>query len=254
MSALESITPLQGFADASAELARFQAAHQDLLRAISHDLRAPLRHVTAFAPLLRELVDTPALAPAERAEALEFLGTMEHAGQRMGLMIDGLLALSRASAVPLRVEDVDLEKCVRQVVNELTRQTRLGSIDWQLGALPIIRADAALLHLALLALLSNAVKFSARADAPLIRVFAEHAESVFTLTVQDNGAGFDMAHSAGLFGLFQRLHHEREFEGVGAGMALVRAVAERHGGSVQARADVGQGCVVELRWPGNCGL
>lgn len=249
MSASGWISPAQGAVDAGSELVRLQTAHQDLLRAISHDLRAPLRHVTAFAPLLRELVDTPALGTGERAEALEFLGTMEHAGQRMGYMIDGLLALSRVAAAPLHLEDVDLDALTRRVIAQLSPQAQGRRIDWQFNALPIVRADAALLHMALVALLGNAIKFSAAVATPCVRIEAAQNERSACITVQDNGAGFDMAHTAGLFGLFQRLHPERDFKGVGAGLALVRAVADRHSGVVQAQAAVGEGCTVRLRWP-----
>ncbi len=237
-----------------AECERLRGAHQDLLRAISHDLRAPLRHVTAFAPLLRDLIDTPDLPTAERAEALDFLGTMEQAGQRMGLMLDGVLALSRVAAAPVRLEPVDLGKLVHQVVSQLTQQCLAGTpgrkIDWRIDPLPTVQADAALLRPALVALVGNAIKFTERAERVFIRVSgAEDSGGRCRLRVEDNGVGFDMARAQGLFDLFQRLHPEREFKGVGAGLALVRAVAERHGGSVNAQATPGMGCCVEMVWP-----
>ena len=232
------------------ELERLRAAHQDLLRAISHDLRAPLRHVTAFAPLLRELIDTPALPAAERTEALEFLGTMESAGQRLVLMLDGVLALSRVAAAPLRLEVVDLDKLVRHVIDQQRAIAPPGRIDWRIDALPPVHADVALLRPALVALIGNALKFTERTDHASVRVSASRdADGRYRLQVQDNGAGFDMVRAQGLFDLFQRLHPEREFKGVGAGLALVRAVAERHGGTVSARASVGAGCCVEMVWP-----
>lgn len=234
------------------ELARLRAAHQDLLRAISHDLRAPLRHVTAFAPLLREILEPAALPPSEREEALEFLGTMEQAGQRMGRMLDALLALSRIQAAPLRIETVDLQHLLAQVVHELSSVSQGRAIAWQIASpLPAVQADAQQLRLLLKELLANAIKFTRSCPAPHIAVACTRdASGLCRLSVQDNGVGFDKAQSKGLFDLFQRLHPEREFEGVGAGLALVAAVAGRHGGSVSAQAEVGRGCTVTVQWPG----
>ena len=235
-----------------AELVRLRAAHQDLLRAISHDLRAPLRHITAFAPLLREILEPAALPPAEREEALEFLGTMEQAGQRMGRMIDALLALSRIQAAPLRMETVDLQRLLPQVMDEVAGAAQGRAIDWQISPqLPEVQADAQLLRLLLKELLVNALKFTRHYPAPRIVVSCiRDAPGLCRLSVQDNGAGFDMAQSQGLFGLFQRLHPEREFEGMGAGLGLAAAVAARLGGSVDAQAEKGRGCTVTLQWPG----
>lgn len=235
---------------AEAELALLRAAHQDLLRAISHDLRAPLRHITAFAPLLRELIEPAPLPAPEHAEALEFLGTMEQAGQRMGRMIDALLALSRLHAAPLRLETVDLQRLVGQLVDELRPADPNGAIAWDIAPLPAVRADAQQLRLLLKELLGNAVKFSRGQPAPRIAVSCTRgADGQWQLRVQDNGVGFDMGQSQGLFGLFQRLHPERAFEGVGGGLALVAAIARRHGGSVRAQAAPGQGCTVTVAWP-----
>ena len=234
------------------ELVRLRAAHQDLLRAISHDLRAPLRHITAFAPLLREILEPAALPPSEREEALEFLGTMEQAGQRMGRMLDALLALSRIQAAPLRIEPLDLQQLMAQVVNELSSVCADRAIDWQIAPqLPAVQADAQQIRLLLKELLANAIKFTRPSPAPRIAVACTRdASGLCCLSVQDNGVGFDQAQSKGLFDLFQRLHPERAFEGVGAGLGLVAAVAGRHGGSVSAQAEVGQGCTVTVQWPG----
>ena len=181
---------------AEAELALLRAAHQDLLRAISHDLRAPLRHITAFAPLLRELIEPAPLPAPEHAEALEFLGTMEQAGQRMGRMIDALLALSRLHAAPLRLETVDLQRLVGQLVDELRPAGPTGAIAWDIAPLPAVRADALQLRLLLKELLGNAIKFSRGQPAPRIAVSCTRgADGQWQLRVQDNGVGFDMAQS-----------------------------------------------------------
>lgn len=235
-----------------AELLRLRAAHQDLLRAISHDLRAPLRHVTAFAPLLREILEQAALPAAERAEAAEFLGTMEQAGQRMGRMIEAMLALSRIQAAPLRTEPVELAPLLALLVAELAGAAAGRAIDWQIDLqVGVVQADAAMLRQLLKELLANALKFTRHTAAPRIAVVCARGESgLVELRVQDNGAGFDMAMSRGLFGLFQRMHPEREFEGIGAGLAMAQAIAGRYGGSLSAQAAPHQGCTLAFQWPG----
>ncbi len=244
--------PMPSAPTPEAELLRLRAAHQDLLRACSHDLRAPLRHITAFAPLLREILEPAALPTLEREEALEFLGTMEQAGQRMTRMLEGLLALSRVQVAPLRIETVDLQRMVAQLVEPLAGSVQGRQIEWVVSPqLPELQADAEQLRLLLKELLANAVKFTQA--SPLARIAvsgARDAAGLCTLIVEDNGAGFDMAQSQGLFGLFQRMHPERAFEGVGAGLALVAAIAARHGGSVAAQAAPAQGCTITLQWPG----
>lgn len=234
------------------ELVRLRAAHQDLLRACSHDLRAPLRHITAFAPLLREILEPAALSTLEREEALEFLGTMEQAGQRMTRMLEGLLALSRVQAAQLRIETVDLQRLVAPLVETLAANVQGREIEWVVSPqLPEVQADADQLRLLLKELLANAIKFTRASPAARIAISGTRdAAGVCRLSVEDNGAGFDMAQSKGLFGLFQRMHPERAFEGVGAGLALVAAIAARHGGSVGAQAAPAQGCTVTLQWPG----
>lgn len=231
----------------------WRAADHDLLRVVSHDLRAPLRHVTAFAPLLRELIDIPEFPVQKRSEALEFLQTMEHAGQRMTLMLDATLAVYRVATASLRVESVDLRKLIQPLIDQVSATAPTRSVEWRIGGLACVCADIALLRPALLALISNAWKFTKNTEQALVHLSAsQDPDGQYRLCVQDNGAGFDMLHSQGLFDLFQRLHPEREFKGVGAGLALVRAVAQKHGGAVRAHASVGAGCCVEMVWPPRC--
>ena len=230
-----------------AELARSQqqvadmvAAQEEFLRAVSHDLRAPLRHVTSYGTLVREVLGElpPEVAQgAEVQEALGFLATMDQSARRMGLMIDGLQALVRASRAPLHLQPVPLADAIAQARAALAAAEAGRAVAWRIASdLPTLQADPALLQELLVQLLGNALKFT--------RPVAQAC-----ITVQDNGVGFDPARAGSLFGVFQRLHRETEFDGVGTGLALCRAIAQRHGAQISATAVPGRGCTVRVGWP-----
>lgn len=234
-------------AAARQQIADMAAAQEAFVRAVSHDLRAPLRHVTSFGALVRELLQEQ---PPQVDEALEFLATMEASARRMGLMIDGLQAISRVGRAPLRLQAVDLPAAMEQA------RTALGSsgrdVQWDIAApMPAVLADPGLLAELLAQLLANALKFSRAAAPPCIAVHADAAAAGrVRITVRDNGVGFDGTRAQHLFGVFQRLHREADFEGVGAGLALCWAIAQRHGASISATARPGAGCAIHLDWPG----
>lgn len=244
-----------------AELARSQqqvadmaAAQEEFLRAVSHDLRAPLRHVTSYGTLVREVLgDLPpeVVQGAEVQDALGFLATMDQSARRMGLMIDGLQALVRASRAPLRLQPVPLADAIAQARAALAAAEVGRALEWNVDAdLPTLQADPALLQDLLVQLLGNALKFTRPVAHACITVSADAAPAgEVAFTVQDNGAGFDPARAGGLFGVFQRLHRETEFEGVGMGLALCRAIAQRHGAQISADAVPGEGCTVRVQWP-----
>jgi signal transduction histidine kinase len=244
-----------------AELARSQqqvadmaAAQEEFLRAVSHDLRAPLRHVTSYGTLVRELLgDLPpevAQGP-EVQEALGFLATMDQSARRMGLMIDGLLALVRASRAPLHLQPVPLADAIANARAALPPDDAGRTMAWRVAVhLPTLHADPALLQALLVQLLGNALKFTRAVPQPCITVQADAAPAgQVGFTVQDNGVGFDPARAGALFGVFQRLHRETEFDGVGTGLALCRAIAQRHGAQISATAVPGGGCTVRVAWP-----
>lgn len=265
-------------AERDQRLADMAAAHEEFLRAVSHDLRAPLRHITSYGPLVTEVLqEADGALPTGQAlqEALEFLATMEQSARRMGRMLDALLALSRVARAPLHPQQLsraEVADLIAQVQDALAPRAVGRAVQWQLTlAERPVRADAALLRQLLTELLDNALKFTrGREPAHIaITLAVEHPDTSdatgpgesggpasaggqVTLHVQDNGAGFSPAQSAGLFGVFQRLHRESEFDGVGAGLALVRAIAQRHGGQASATATPGQGCTVCVTWPAKC--
>lgn len=233
------------------ELTELRAAQEEFLRAVSHDLRAPLRHITSYGPLVAELLQDAGLQGEALAEAQEFLSTMDQSARRMGRMLDGLLALSRIVHAPLLRQPVALAALAHEVQATLAAQVQGRAVQWHIAPdLPSVQGDAALLRQLLTELLGNALKFTRGRDPARIAIVGERgAGGSVTLRVQDNGAGFNPAQAAGLFGVFQRLHREAEFEGVGTGLAAVRAIAQRHGGEASATAAPGAGCSVSVRLP-----
>lgn len=237
------------------QMADMAAAQEEFLRAVSHDLRAPLRHVTSYGTLVREVLgDLPAevVQGAEVQEALGFLATMDQSARRMGLMIDGLNALVRTGRAPLRLQPVSLAAAVAQARTTLAPQEAGRNVVWQVAPdLPTLHADPALLQELLVQLLGNALKFTQPVEQARIVVLADASAPADHggFVVQDNGVGFDPARAAGLFGVFQRLHRETDFAGVGTGLALCRAIAQRHGAHISANAVAGGGCTVRVAWP-----
>ena len=257
-SAGDELQQLQGLradlARSEQQVADMAAAQEEFLRAVSHDLRAPLRHVTSYGTLVREVLGDlpPEVAQgAEVQEALGFLATMDQSARRMGLMIDGLQALVRTSRAPLRLQPVPLADAVARARTTLAPAEAGRDVEWRVAAdLPTLQADPELLQDLLVQLLGNALKFTRPVAQPCITVLADAAPAgQVAFMVQDNGVGFDPARAGSLFGVFQRLHRETEFEGVGTGLALCRAIAQRHGAQISATAVLGGGCAVRVQWP-----
>ncbi len=246
-------------------LADLAATQGELLRAVSHDLRAPLRHVTSYGPLVRELIEDAfaagSLPQDARDEALSFLATMDQSARRMGAMLDGLLALSRAARAPLRPVPLDLAALVAEAQAALAGAAAGRAVEWSVDTQGLaVQGDAALMRQLLAELLGNALKFTAGPAAPPGAVPARIAVSArllpggeasgVRLQVQDNGSGFDPARAGALFGIFQRLHRDTDYAGVGTGLATARAIVQRHGGHIAITATPGAGCTVTVDWPG----
>jgi PAS domain S-box-containing protein len=212
---------------------------------VSHDLRAPLRHVTGFAALLQRDAGTNLGEQSRR-----YLRTIESAAKKMGQLIDDLLAFSRMGRTALSKRRVKLDDLVREV----QRETALGvdgrDVTWSLGVLPEVDADPTLLRLALVNLLSNALKYTAGRDNTRIEIGSSGCGNGETVVfVRDNGVGFDMAYAHKLFGVFQRLHSSSEFEGTGIGLANVRRIIQRHGGRTWAEGSVDGGATFYFSLP-----
>jgi signal transduction histidine kinase len=220
--------------------AQLEAANQELESfsySVSHDLRAPLRHVQGYVSMLQRAVDGQLPAKAQR-----YLKTINDASVEMGQLIDDLLEFSRMGRKEMRETVVSLDELARDAVTRLEMATQGRNIVWEIAPLPTVRGDPALLRQVWSNLLSNAVKYTRQRDPARIEIGTTGEEDGRLICfVRDNGAGFDMQCVHKLFGVFQRLHRAEEFEGTGIGLATVRRVIARHGGRVWAEATPGQG-------------
>jgi PAS domain S-box-containing protein len=209
---------------------------------ISHDLRAPLRHINGYALILLEDA-----APQLDAGARRYLDEIGAAARRMGALIDDLLAFSRLGRKPVDRVAVDMRQLLVEALQEL-----VGAPDPRItvGPLPAVEGDPALLRQVWVNLLSNALKYSApRGDAARIAVSGEREGDLMRYRVADNGVGFDMRYADKLFGVFRRLHSQEEFEGTGVGLAIVQRIVSRHGGSVSAIAEPDRGATFTFELP-----
>jgi signal transduction histidine kinase/CheY-like chemotaxis protein len=225
--------------------AALEAANRELEAfsfSVAHDLRAPLRHIDGFARMALE--ESSGLDEA----LVKHLNTVVQAADGMGRMIDGLLGLSRVGRAGLQRQRVDMAKLVEDARSELGPDAARPTLLWEIGALPAVSGDPVLLRLVWINLLSNALKYSSRQTEPKIEVGIQTADDgKEAFFVRDNGVGFDMRYGEKLFNVFQRLHRQDEFEGIGIGLATVRRVIERHGGRVWTESKVNEGATFYFR-------
>jgi len=197
---------------------------------VSHDLRAPLRHIDGFVKIL-EKQSGPNLDERGR----RYLGIVADSARQMGVLIDDLLVFSRMSRAELRRSKVSLNSLVHEAMAELQMEINGRQIAWKIGELPDVEADPAMLRQVWINLIANAVKYTRPRQPAEIEVgCADAANGEFVFYVRDNGVGFDMQYAHKLFGVFQRLHRAEEFEGTGIGLANVRRIVTRHGGRTWA--------------------
>jgi signal transduction histidine kinase len=213
---------------------------------VSHDLRAPLRHVNGFVELLKQQIDGQI---DDRSR--HYMQRIESQSAHMGSLIDDLLAFSRMGRAPMKRGDVDLDELVREVQAELMEQAAGRNVEWTLHPLGSVYADRALLRVVFVNLISNALKYTRRVEQAKITIGRRVLPGEVEIFVRDNGAGFDARYVGKLFGVFQRLHSSEEFEGTGIGLATVRRIAARHGGRVRAEGAVGTGATFYVSIPLN---
>ncbi len=211
---------------------------------VSHDLRAPLRHISGFVQLLQAKTKDKLDAATYR-----YIEVISAAGKKMGDLIDDLLSFSRTSRAQMREEKVSLGQLVQECRRELETEMHGRTIEWTVGELPEVNADRALLHQVLANLLGNAVKYTRPRPVARIEVAARRENNEVIVSVRDNGAGFDMKYIDKLFGVFQRLHADTEFEGTGIGLANVRRIISRHGGRTWAEGEVDKGATFYFSLP-----
>ncbi|KAK44075.1 ATPase [Caballeronia jiangsuensis] len=231
-------------AELATELARANKELEAFSYSVSHDLRAPLRHIAGYGDLLRE-------QEGERMsdKSRRFLNNMLDSARFAGTLVDDLLTFSQMGRAALRPAPADLGQLVRGVVQEFEAEGAGRRIEWVIGELPRVTGDAAFLQLALRNLISNAVKYTRTRESAKIEIFASRDGDEYVIGVRDNGVGFDMKYGAKLFGVFQRLHRAEEFEGTGIGLANVRRIVERHEGRTWAEGRLGEGAVFYFSLP-----
>ena len=228
--------------------AQLQVTHQELESfsySVSHDLRAPLRHVMGFVDLLQKDA-----GPALSEQSLRHLATISQSAKRMGDLIDDLLDFSRVGRAALHKTEIHLDELVRETLGDFQAETKGRNIAWNIHPLPAVQADRTLLRMALVNLISNAVKFTgARAEAKIEIGCAPNGNGQTEIFIRDNGVGFDPQYADKLFGVFQRLHSHDEFEGTGIGLANVQRIIHRHGGRVWAEGVVDGGATFYFSIP-----
>ncbi len=231
-------------AQLSEELQRSNKELEAFSYSISHDLRAPFRHIAGYAQLLAE--EEPGLKPLSH----HYLEGISRAALSAGQLVDDLLHFSQLGRASLKTSRIDMAKVMEEVRHSLDA-TETGRVEWQVGDLPPCWGDPSLVRQALFNLVENAVKYTRGRDPARIRVEGRLAGDRVVYSVADNGIGFDMAYGGKLFQVFQRLHRPEEFEGTGIGLALTKRIVDRHGGSVEAKGAVGQGATFSFSLPAN---
>ncbi|MHC9542071.1 MAG: PAS domain S-box protein [Vulcanimicrobiota bacterium] len=212
---------------------------------VSHDLRAPLRHIDGFIDLLRKknvaLMDT---------QSQHYMTVISDSSSHMGTMIDDLLSFSRMNRQEMISTPVNLDSLLREVLQSLEFETQGRNICWSIARLPAVTGDCSMLRIVFVNLISNALKFTKKQEKAEIEIGSLPArENEVVIFVRDNGVGFDMKYADKLFGVFQRLHRAEEFEGTGIGLANIRRIINRHGGSTWAEGEVGRGAAVYFSLP-----
>ena len=219
--------------------ARLEATNQELeafTYSVAHALRAPLRHIDGVSRLLIEERSTET-----SEEAREHLSSVRESAAEMGRLVDDLLNLARIGRKELSLHSTGLNTLVQEVVEELKRSTASRAIEWKLQQLPFVECDPGLTKQVFMNLLSNAVKFTRPREQAAIEVGVAKQNGESVIFVRDNGVGFNMKNADKLFGVFQRLHRQEDFEGTGVGLAIIQRVVHKHGGRVWAEGEVNRG-------------
>jgi light-regulated signal transduction histidine kinase (bacteriophytochrome) len=219
--------------------AQLAAANQELeafTYSVSHDLRAPLRHIGGFSKILIE--DFGPTMDTEARRHLERIGEGVH---RMGLLVDELLNLARVGRHALNLRDTNLNSVIEEVVSLLQPEAEGRAVTWKIANLPPVECDPILIKQVFQNLLANALKFTRTREHAIIEISQRQEDGQMVIAVSDNGVGFNMKYQDKLFGVFQRLHRAEDFEGTGIGLATVKRIIHKHGGRVWAESELDNG-------------
>jgi PAS domain S-box-containing protein len=232
-------------AKGSAELEAINKELEAFAYSVSHDLRAPLRHMAGYTELLQKKA-----SPVVDEKSIHYMAMILDASKRMGNLIDDLLAFSRIGRAETQKTLVSLSQLVKEAIAEVRQDTEARHIEWKVGALPELYGDRSMLKLVIVNLISNAIKFTRTRPLASIEIGCSW-ESVNEpiVFVKDNGVGFDMKYVDKLFGVFQRLHQSDAFEGTGIGLATVQRIMHRHGGKVWAEGLIDRGATFYFSAP-----
>jgi len=212
---------------------------------VSHDLRAPLRHIDGYAALLRKSAEQTLNEKSSR-----YLQTISDSARQMGQLIDDLLVFSRMGRQEMLHTRINVAQLIKDILRDLQPDLKDRQISWKISPLPEVLGDPAMLRQVFMNLLANAVKFTSTREVAVIEVGVyQHAPAEVVLFVRDNGVGFDMQYASKLFGVFQRLHRAEEFEGTGIGLANVRRIVHRHGGRTWAEGEPEKGATFYVALP-----
>lgn len=248
MSAIRDITERKRVEKETNKLnAQLETANKELEAfsySVSHDLRAPLRHISGFVEMLKEHAGTQLDAKGQG-----YMDTIMNSAKRMGNLIDDLLIFSKTGKSDMRMGKVNLDRLAREVVKDLQTDLQGREVVWKFDRLPEVYGDAAMLRQVWVNLIGNAVKYSRPRAQAEIEIGAKQDEKETVFFVRDNGVGFDPQYAGKLFGVFQRLHSSDEFEGTGIGLANVRRIIFRHGGRTWAEGHLDGGAVFYFSLP-----
>lgn len=251
-TALEFRTAMLGYvlrraeemAALATELGRANKELEAFSYSVSHDLRAPLRHIVGYGDLLGEFEGDRLSERGHR-----FLANVVSSARFAGTLVDDLLSFSQMGRAALRVTEVDLHNLIDALIAESSKELDGREVEWRVGPLPRVLGDAMFLQLALRNLVSNALKYSRSRQPATIEFGSRREGDAFVIFVRDNGVGFNMKYVGKLFGVFQRLHRIEEFEGTGIGLANVRRIIERHDGRTWAEGKQGEGATFYFSLP-----
>ena len=213
---------------------------------VSHDLRAPLRHINGYVHLLlnRYYDQLP-------DKAKHYLNSIADSTKHMDELINNLLEFSRTGRKEVQQVDVDMTSFVADIINQIEQDTADRNIEWHVSRLPLVYCDEAMMHQVWKNLIDNAVKYTRNETKAIIKINFTEKPHEYIFSINDNGVGFDIKYAQNLYGVFQRLHAQKDFEGTGIGLALVRSIILKHKGLTWAEAEPGKGATFYFSLPKN---
>lgn len=227
---------------------QLEAANKELeafAYSVSHDLRAPLRHIDGFLDLLQKRI-----GQAVDDKSQHYIDIISDSSRRMGTLIDDLLSFSRMGRQEISKKPVNLNQLIQDAIKEFELDVKKRKVSWKISELPIVYGERSMLQIVLVNLISNALKFTRLKKQAIVEIgLASEEDNETVFFVRDNGVGFDMKYSENIFGVFQRLHRMDEFEGTGIGLATVRRIINRHGGRTWAEGKVDRGATFYFSLP-----